>query len=808
MFKTFLIITLRNVIRDKAFLVLNIVGLTLGVAGSILILLFVRNEMSYENFHARAENIYRINMYGKLEGKEISEAITAPPQARVFLEEYPEIDAATRFYYPNDQKITLNEITYHEKKFFYADSNFLQIFNFPLLNGNPKTALTKPYSVVLTEETAHRLFGSIDVLGKNIILNHDKVYQVTGVAVQIPGNTHFKFDYLASFSSLELSRSDFWLSQMLETYIVLKEGASHSNLEDKFEGLMDKYVMPQVKMLIPIKVNTYKEFEALGNAFRYTLQPLQKIHFTSEYSLSYGETINRIYVYFFTLVALFLIFIACINFMNLSTARYSYRTKEVGIKKVVGSGRIQLIRQFLSESFLITLVSVIIALTLVELILPAFNSFSGKNLSIGYLSHWYSIPGLVMLIVVIGLLSGFYPAWYLSSFNPAEILKSGFNNRPGNIKLRSVLVVLQFTITIILMAGTFVVASQLRFIRTKNLGFNKENVLVVKNTEDLGEAAETFRLELLNIEGVENASRSWTYPGDAYFGSTYQLQGDSLDKMYHFEIIHGDYDFIPTLGMQVVKGRNFSTDYSTDQSAILINERAVQFLGLKDPVGAKLTTPNGTGGLDVIEIIGVFQDVHYKSLHERIEPTLIGLNTSKSNSYTLIRLSGNHITETVRAIESLWNEFIPGQNIDYTFVDRNFDMLYKTEIRAGKIFAFFAVLAVFVACLGMLGLSAFTAAKRTKEIGIRKVHGASVPIILRLLSKEIFTLILVSSVIAWPVAWYIMQKWLQQFAYRTGIKPYFFFISTAIALIIAISVVIYQSMKTARINPVEALKYE
>jgi len=808
MIKPFFLITLRNLLRDKSFLILNVLGLTLGIAGSIIILLYVRHEISYEKFHPDADRIFRVNIYGKMEGKEISAAITAPPQARAFMAEYPEIEDATRFYYPMEQKVTVNTVSYHEKKFFYADQNFLSIFHFPLEAGNSKTALEKPFSVIITPETAKRLFGTLDVLGKNVVLNNDQVYQVTGLTGKIPGNTHFQFDFLASFNSLELSRSEFWLSQMLETYIVLQKDYPYKKLEAKFEGLMDKFIMPQIKMLVPIKVNTYKEYEALGNVFRFTLQPLLDIHFTTEYLLGYGQSTDRIYIYFFSIVAIFLLFIACINFMNLSTARYANRAKEVGVRKVLGSGRNQLIRQFLIESLIITLISVVIALTFIELVIPAFNNFTGKSLSIGYLSHWYVIPALLLLVLIITLLSGLYPAYYLSSFNPVEILKSRFSGANGNIRLRSALVVVQFTITIRLLIGTFVVSSQLRYIRNKNLGFNKENVMIIKNTGDLGEASESFRQEVLKTRGVDNASRSWTYPGDIYFGSTYQIQGDSMNKMYHFEIIHGDYEFVPTLGMQIVKGRNFSRDFSTDNAAILINERAVDFLGLKEPVGTRLTTPNDKGGFDVVEIIGVFKDVYYKSLHERIEPTMIGLNTSKSNAYTIVKLSNTDIFQTIGNIESTWKEFLPGQPFEYTFIDKQFESLYKAESRAGKIFTLFAALAVFVACLGLLGLSAFAVAKRTKEIGVRKVHGASVAIILRLLSREILVLIIISSLIAWPAVYLIMKKWLEQFVYKTDISPLIFVASTFIALIIAISVVVYQSMKTARINPVDALKSE
>jgi putative ABC transport system permease protein len=808
MLKNFLVITLRNILRDKTYLILNVLGLSLGIAGSILILLFVRHEISYDKFHTNYDRIYRINSFAKLEGNQMSVAISAPPQAKAFKAEYPEIEDATRYYYPNDQKVTCNQVTYHEKGFFYADANFLDIFHFPLEKGDPKTALRNPNSVILTRDMARKLFGETDPIGKSIILNNDQVYQVTGIAKNTPVNTHFRFDYLASFNSLELSKSEFWLSQMLETYIVIQKDYPYQKLEAKFEGLMDKYVLPQLEMLIPLKVNNYKEFEAAGNIFQFRLQALKDIHFNTEYLLSYDQGTDRIYIYFFSIVAIFLLFIACINFMNLSTAKFSYRSKEVGVKKVVGSSRTQLIRQFLSESFIITVVAMVLSLTMVELVLPAFNTLTGKNLAIGYISHWYSIPALLMVTLLIGVLAGIYPAYYLSSFKPAEILKSKFNKGGGNIKFRSVLVVVQFSITIMLLISTFVVSSQLKFIRNKNLGFNKENVLVVKNTGDLSDHAETFREQLLKLPGVIHASRSWTFPGNAYYGSTYQLQGDSLNKLYHFEIIQGDYDFIPTLGFKISQGRNFSREFSTDQQAILINESAVKFLGLSNPVGTKLTTPNRQGGQDVLEIIGVFEDVYYKSFHEKIEPMMVGLNTDKNCGFTLVKIKGDQLTQTVGQIEKAWGDYMPGQAFEYTFVDENFDNLYHAEIRAGKVFTLFAVLAIFVACLGLLGLSAFTAEKRTKEIGIRKVHGASVPVILKLLSTEIIILISVSSLIAWPVVYYFMHRWLQNFAYQTSLHLLTFILSSLIGLVIAISVVVYQSLRVARINPVDALKYE
>jgi putative ABC transport system permease protein len=808
MIKNFLLVTLRNMIRDKVYLILNLLGLSIGIAGSILILLYVRHELSYDKFHKNADRIYRITCTAKLEGKDLSASVTAPPQARVFMEEYPEIEDATRYYYPYEQKLIYNNITYHEKGFYYADPNFLQIFNFPLVKGNAETALQNPNSVVITTDIARKLFGNEDPMGKSLMLDNGTVFQVTGIAKNPPDNTHFRFDYLASFNTLELSKSELWLSQMLETYIVLRENYAPDTLQLKFVGLMDKYVLPQLEMYIHLKVSNYQEFEAQGNKFAYLLQPLSDMHLDTSYFIGYEKGTDKVYVYFFSIVAIFLLFIACINFMNLATAKYSYRSKEVGLKKVVGSTRNQLIRQFLAESMIVAIIATIIGLTIVEIVLPYFNNFTEKKLEIGYLDHWYAIPSLLAFTLFVGLISGSYPAFYLSSFKPAEILKSRFNNGSGNMRFRSVLVVIQFAITIMLLISTFIVTSQISYIRNKKLGFNKDNILVVRNTGDLGEQSEPFREQLLKLPGIKNASRSWTIPGDAYWTSTFQIQGDSLLKMYSFEIIQGDYDFVRTLQFRIKEGRGFSKDFTTDNQCILINEKAVHDLGLKEPIGTRLTTPNGQGGMDVLEVIGIFDDVNYKTLHQKIEPMMVALNMDRSNGFTIVRLDGNNIQHTVKQIEKTWNGFIPGQAIDYFFLDENFDNLYRSEIRAGRVFGLFALLAVFVACLGLLGLSAFTAEKRTKEIGIRKVHGASIPVILRLLSKEIVVLITVASFIAWPLVYYFMHKWLQKFAYQTRIYLWIFLTASLIGLIIAIGVVVYQSLKVARLNPVEALKYE
>ncbi len=813
MFKNSFMISLRNLMRDKAYLILNLLGLSIGIAGSILILLYVRHENSYDRSLANYNQIYRITCYAMLEGKELSVALTAPPQAHTFMEEFPGITDATRLYLIDEQKVYVNQIGYRENNFFYGDSNFFKVFSFPLIQGDPSTVLSKPYSVVVTEKTAEKLFGKDDPIGKTIELNNNQagkqLYEVTGVARDLPSNSNFRFDFLASFSSLELSRSEFWLSQMLETYIVIPEEEDPAVLESEFPGLMDKYVLPQLSMLLNLKVNSFEELKQSGNNFEFHLQPLSEIHHNTVYQFGQERSTSKVYVYFFSFVAIFLLFIACINFMNLSTAKYSYRTKEVGVKKAIGSSKGQLMRQFLLESLLISAIAVIVALTLVELLLPSFNNFTGKDLTIRYLSNWYTIPLLIAFTLMIGILSGSYPSFYLSSFNPVRIFRSGNGKESGNHLLRSTLVVVQFAITIILLISTFIVSSQIRYIRNKSLGFNKENVLVIENTADLREQSESFRQEIRDIPGIVSASRSWTVPGQNYNVSSFQVEGDSLVRLYSFEIIEGDYDFISTLGINIKEGRAFSREFPSDNQTMLINEAAVRSLGLGTPVGTRITQPaSEAGDLDIREVIGVFEDINYKTLHFKVEPMMIRLNTSTSNQYTIARIQPGSIMQSTEQIKKTWNNFMPDQAMEFFFLDESLNNLYQSEVKAGRIFSIFTLLAILVACLGLLGLSAFTAEKRKKEIGIRKAHGASVPVILGVLSKEIIVLICISSAIAWPLVYLIMRRWLQNFSYQTTINPMIFLAASLIGLIIAIAIVTFQSYRVASMNPVESLKYE
>lgn len=814
MIKYTFIIALRNLLRDKAYLLLNLLGLSIGIAGSILILLYVRHETSYDKSLSRFDQIYRITCYAKLEGRELSVALTAPPQARVFMEEFPDIVDATRIYLPDEQKVEVNQVIFHENNFFYGDSNFFNVFSFPLVKGDPSTVLQKPFSVVLTQRTADKLFGNEDPVGKNIALGNGQdekqLYEVTGVVRDLPGNSNFRFDYLASFSSLEISRSEFWLSQMLETFIVIPEGTDPMVLESGFPQLMNKYIVPQITMLMNLKVSSFEEFRQSGNNFEYHLQPLSEIHHNTVFQFGQEQSTSKVYVYFFSIIALFLLFIACINFMNLSTARYSYRTREVGVKKVVGSSKGQLVRQFIFESVMICTLAIVVALTLVELLLPAFNNFTGKDLEVKYLSNWYTIPLLFVFTLVIGILSGSYPAFYLASFNPSKIFKAGDRNETGNHFLRSSLVVFQFAITIILLVSTFIVSSQVRYFRNKSLGFEKENVLVIDNTGDLGEQSESFRQELLDYPGVASASRSWTVPGQGYgISSAFQLEGDSALRMHSLEMIEGDYEFVTTLGIRVKEGRSFSPDFPSDVQAILINESAVRSFGLEEPVGARITHPaDEEGGIDIHEVIGVVEDINYKTLHFKVEPMMISLNTNATNRYTIVRLLPGSIMEATEQIRSIWSSYLPNQPMEFFFLDESLNNQYQSEVKAGMVFFIFSILAVFVACLGLLGLSAFTAERRKKEIGIRKAHGATIPVILGIMSKEIFILVCISSAIAWPLVYLIMKRWLQNFVYQTSIHPFVFIGSTVIGLVIALAIVTFQSYRIATMNPVDSLKYE
>ncbi len=806
MLKNYLRVAIRSLNKYKGFSIINVLGLAVGTACCILIFLYITNELSYDKFNKKADRTYRIYMQSRIHNSELITATTPAPMGAAVLKDLPGVETYTRikdFGYP---VLRYKNKEFKEEKIYWVDSTFFKVFTVKFLEGDPNTALIKPNSIVLTKTEAEKYFGKEDPLGKIINADNKKDYLVTGVIKDFPQNSHFHFDFLASMSTYKTSESTYWLSNNYYTYIVLKNGVSPGKIRNQIKDLIKKYAGPQILKAVGVSL---EQFEAAGNNFGYNLQSLTSIHLHShlDYELEPNSDIS--YVYIFSAIAIAMLLIASINFMNLSTARSQRRAKEVGIRKTLGSGRKQLISQFIIESILLSLLAVLIAVGIVELVIPFFNSLAGKNISLSLLTNYSSIPLLIIFAIAVGLLAGTYPAFYLASFDPAKILKANF---PKNRKslLRNGLVVFQFAVSIILIIGTFIVQDQLEYIQQKNLGFNKEQVVIINNAGDIGSRMESFKTSLAKTPGVLSVTNSTDIPGHQTSDSAYKIEGTSSNETNDLRKIDSDYNFIKTYGMKMVKGRYFSREHPSDSMAVIINQAAVKSYGVTDPVGRNLVllgkTPEES---KIYRIIGVVKDFNYESLHQKIRPLVIHLfNKDNYGKFLSLKIAGGNYQHTISSIEQNWKNFAGKESIDYNFFDQTWAHLYFAEQRTSKISVVFSIIAIFIACLGLFGLAAFITEQRTKEIGIRKVLGASVPEIFYLLSKEFTKWVLIANIIAWPAAYYIMHNWLSNFAYRISISPWVFLYSGIIALIIALITISGHTVKAANSNPVKSLKYE
>jgi len=803
MFNNHLKIARRNLFKHKAYSFINIAGLAVGLACCLLISLYVKDELSYDRYHAKADRIFKVVMNARTPERESQFALTPAPLAEALVRDFPEVETATRlFTFFGEGLVKYGEKRFNEPRLYFGDSTFFDVFSIPLLSGDAKTALARPAMVVLSETAAHRYFGSEKPLGKTITVNNDFDLQVSGVMSDIPANTHFHCDFLISLASARMSRNPSFISNNnFHTYLVLRDGASPQALEVKFLAAIKKYAAAQIAARFG---QTFEERLAAGYETKWSLLPITDIHLHSQREYEIEPNGNIMTVYLFSAIAVIVLLIACVNFMNLATARSAGRAKEIGIRKVAGSNRAQLLRQFLTEAILLSLLGLLAAIVLVELFLPIFNGLAGKQIQTAFFEKPGSVVVLLGLALLVGLLAGSYPAFVLSALRPALVLKSASPVSKSGAWIRRGLVVFQFAISVALIAGTLIVHNQLDFIVNRRLGFDKEQVLVIKRASALGRQRETFKQRLLQNPGVINAATSTTLPGKLYGRSTYRALGAPVESPYAMHEMYVDEDFLPTLAITLNTGRNFSRDFATDTSAVLLNEAAVKLFGLANPLGQILTQPGDS--LWRATVIGVVNDFHFESLHKPIQP-LVVLH-QPFYQYLSIRLRPENLAATVQAVESLWREFVPQQPFEFSFLDQDFDALYRAEERTGKIFGLFAALAIFIACLGQFGLASYTIQKRTKEIGVRKVLGASATSIVGLLSKEFVKLVVIAMLIATPMAYYIMSRWLQDFAYRVTIGWQVFALAGALALVIALLTVSVQSIKAALANPAEALRYE
>ncbi len=799
MFQNYLKIALRNLLKHKTYSAINIFGLALGLACCMLIVLFVVDELRYDRFHANADRIYRVALNARINDKDLVSALSPAPMAQTLVTDFPEVESSTVVSHPGDFSVRRGETVFNEKRLFYADAGIFSVFTFPLIRGDTKTALSKPNSIILTEEMAAKYFGDADPMGQRLTLDGRDEYQITGVANNVPENSHLHFDFLASWVTLEDSRSDIWVGNDYYTYIKLREGFRADDLQVKFSAMVRKYAGPQFQAA----GISFDEFLSAGGRYGYFLQPLTKIHLYSDLEHEVEPTSSVTYIYVFSAIALFILLIACINFMNLATARSADRAREVGIRKVLGSHRSQLLRLFLSESMLISFLSMALALMLVEMLLPLFNDLSGKRLALHYFDNPFVISGSLFIAFLVGFLAGSYPAFFLSSFQPIVVLKGKLSAGARSSGLRSMLVVFQFGISICLMIATVVVYQQLNFVQNKKLGFNKEHVAVIHNLWQIGSQRSAFKQAILKNSGVVSAASSQSLPGEVTSNTVFNAAGTGNLEPSLLWMIRSDFDLVKTLGIELSYGRDFSADFSTDSSAVILNEAAVKLFGLQNPLGEKLVRYGQTGEH---EIIGVLKDFHFESLRQAIRPLVI-LIEGPGNVLS-VRIQPNRIRETMPELEKIWKDFALGQPFVYSFLDDDFDALYRAEQRVGKIVTVFSILAICIASLGLLGLAAFTAERRTKEIGIRQVLGASAAGIVTLLTKDFTRLILVANLIAWPAAYLAMNRWLQDFAYRINLSVWTFVLAGSFALLIALLTVSYQAIKAALANPVESLRYE
>jgi len=809
MLSNFFKTALRNIFRHRTYVIINILGLAVGFACSLLIFLFVIHELSFDKFNEKYDRIYRLYLVAKFGESEFKGAWTAAPTAKAFVDEFPEVETTVRMTGWDETMVQVEDRKFIESKVALADSSFFDVFSLSILEGNPKKALCLPNSVVLTKSQAGKYFGGDGAIGQHLRIGNDTtLYTVTGVMEDVPENCHFEFDMLISFVTHPRANDDFWLSNSFATYILLKPGTSYKSVEDKLPAMVEKYVGPQVQKMLGLDL---KAFIEIGNKYGIFMQPLSDVHLNPEIDTSFKKANDRKYIYIFSAVALLILVVAGINYMNLSTARSAKRSHEVGLRKVMGSTRSMLIWQFMMESIILTFISLGLAVVFIELLLPLFNNLLQVNLKVGYFSRWYVIPGLAALALVIGFLSGIYPALFLASFMPVKALYGKMKQGPSNVRIRSVLVVIQFSISIILILSSVIIYKQIRYMLNKDLGFDKEQLMVIRRTEALQKNIKAFRDEISKIPGVISSTNSTTVPGYPNNNNGFQIEGRSPEQNFLMWASWVDYDFIKAYRIKLVDGRFFDQEFAADSNMMVINQEAVRRFGLQDPFNTRFIQPGRTlEERTYYNVIGVVEDFHFRSLHNEIEPCVFMLKPSSWDwpGYLTIRLQLDNMDQCITMVEKTWRTFTGDQLFQYFFLDQEFEKFYKEEKRTAKIAIAFSILSIFIACLGLFGLTSFATEQRAREISLRKVLGSSIQGIILLFTREIMRLILFATIPAWIVTYFLMNKWLQNFHYRISLNYSEFIFAFIVALLIGLITVCYRTYRAAVVNPAEVLKYE
>lgn len=798
---------IRSLKKQKAFVFINMIGLSIGLVCAIIIALFIRHELSFDTYHEKKDRIYQLVLHGRLGGQEVQTYATASVIAPTMQNEFPEVESFLRMYGWGKTVLKYKEKFFTEDHFIEADSTFFSFFSIPLLKGNPETALAEPYYVVLSENTARRIFGDDDPINKMIRLGDDETYyKVTGIMADIPENTHFSASGIASFMTNPRANSNEWFANSFSTYIMLKPGTLPEQVDERFAPMIEKYVGPAIMQYLGISL---EEFLETGNKYRMFLQPLTGIHLNTSVDQNFKPANDPKYLWIFGSIAILIIIIAAVNFMNLSTAQAARRAKEIGMKKVCGSTQRMLIWQFLFETFVLAFFAMLVGVLITELILPYFNDLLDIKLSVGYLTHWYTIPALLLLSVIIGVMAGIYPAFYMSSFNPNMVLKGKMRSGKENGKLRRALVVVQFSISIILIVGTIIMYKQLNYMQKKDLGFDSDRIFVISNAITLGKKVHTFKEELLQLQGIEAVSASTAVPGRNNNNNAYAVKGRETESFLLYTN-WADKDFLKTYGIPLSTGEFFNENSNNDMEGCVLNQRAVKHYMLEnEPLATRFIVDNDSGDAGLMPVIGIVEDFHHESLRHDLAPYMIRFKSENNNwGYISIRMAVDESYGIIEDIADLWGSFTGGSPMQSFFMEDIVTKMYREERQNGQLSLLFALVGIMIATMGLYGLTAYSIAQRTKEIGIRKTYGATVGNIWSLFAREIIILVFIASVIAIPLTWWVAGNWLHNYPYRINIQVLDFLYGLLIAVIIALATISYRTIRSARMNPTRSLRYE
>lgn len=806
MLKNYILIAFRSLKKKAGYSLVNIAGLSIGLACCLIILMYVKHEISYEDFQENTENTYRMALNRVYPGRSVDFAVIPHSIGPQLHEDFPEIKNITRIIPARGTQVyRYKDKFFDEDKVIFADSTIFDIFTIPLISGSPKGALNKQNSIVLSESTAKKYFGLEDPIGKTLETNRAS-FLVTAVAKDYPKNSHLEFDIIATTLGIPFLEQINWTAFICQTYLKLTDGYDPSQLESKFLGFLKKYADGQLKSTTGM---SYDEYVAAGNGYNYTLQPFDDIHLHSDLQGEFKQNGNYTYILIFMAVAAFILIIACINFMNLSTARSTERAKEVGLRKVMGSIKEQIVAQFLTESVMLSMTSLVVAVLMAYLSFPYFSNITGVAFGFGLIMSPWIILSIILSVVIIGILAGLYPAFVISSFKPAVVLKGKMQTSPKGVYLRNGLVIFQFAVSIMLISCTLIVYEQMNYLLNKDLGFDKDNMLIIENANLMIDKSEVFREKLLKNPNIQKIGFASAIPGKMYPGFVAKLP-DAEKETYVARQMVVDDNMIETMGLKVIAGRGFQKEFN-DSLSIILNQSAVTKLGIKAPIGKKITHNNNDVSRNrTYTIIGIIEDYHFHTLHREIEPQVITHTSGPANfvQYIGVKINTQNTNKTLQHIEQEWGSLVQGSPFKASFLDNQLSEYYEAEQQSGSIFTTFTSIAIIIACIGLFSLAAYTAGQKRKEIGVRKVLGASIFSIVFLLSKDFTKLILISIALAVPISYLWMSDWLTGFAYRIDIGPSTFVVAGLTSLFIGWITVSFQSIKAAIINPIESLRNE